>query len=265
MATDKPKEVSLLEILASAFAVLQKNWLLSIALPILGVAAGAVYYSTSSDLWESGLLAKTSLLTRQEGMFLATQLEKVKRIPGISPEQFKQVRKLDFEVQSEPEERGLDDRSVYLEVTAQVSSREVFPVLERVIMDILNSSPAVVRYREERNRYYDQLIAKIDEEIAAMDQVKEKVSLQSQATFLNPSLLYSQTVDLYREKVKLEIRKEEISKVHLIKGFDSLSFERKIPLPVLLISGFILGILLLIVVLFLNYFIDYVKNQDRLE
>lgn len=262
MVRDNTRETSLLEILAGFFVILRKNRALSIALPLMGLLAGVLYYARSSDLWESSILIKTSLLTPQEGEFLLAQIERAKVVPGLSADQQKQIKHVTYSLITETEGTGFDDRSIYLQATARVYQKEVFRVLENALVNLIETSPSVRRHRDGRKQYYDQLISKIDEEISAMAQVKSQVAREAQATYLNPSLLYTQTVDLFREKLSLQLKKQEIESIHLVKSFDSLSFDRKVPLLILMIVGIVAGMLLLSVVLFLKFFVSYFRGYQ---
>lgn len=257
MEKNEAEEIVLLDVLAGYFAALQRNLTLAISLPIIGAIVGISYFFTSSDVWESSVLIETSLLTPQEGEFLFSQLENVRLIPGLTKEQQKEIKKIKYKVLEEKTENRLNDQSVYLQATARVYNRKIFLVLQEALVELINTSPPVVRHRGERMLYYDHLITKIEEEISAMDSVKSQVSGQIQATYLNPSLLYAQTVDLFREKMSLQIKRDEIKTVHLVKEFDYLSFDRKPPFLTLAFGGLVVGLLLVTVVLFVKFFLAY--------
>ncbi len=263
MARSESDEINLMELLANWFRILRRNLLLSILVPLAGIIGGIVYHASASDVWESSIMIETSLMSAQEAEFLFDQLKKVRPLPGLTPDQQKKIRKLTFMVVPEHSQTSpLNEQSIYFKVTARVISKETFLILEKAVTDLINAAPPVVRHREERRLYYDEVIKRIETEINAMEKVKSHVSGQAQATFLNPSQLYSQTIDLFREKMSLEIRKKEIESVHLVKKFDSLSFEGKPSLPILIILGFMIGVVLLSMLLFLKQFYEFVNSEQ---
>lgn len=264
MAKNQSEEINLLELLANCYALLRKNVLMLIVVPMVGVLGGVIYHFSASDVWESSIMMETSLMTVQEAEFLFDQLKNVKPLPGLTEDQKKKVRKLTYKVLPEhAQPSSLSEQSVYVKITARVATKEIFPLIENALTVIVNESPAVVRHRTERGQFYDEMIKRIDTEISGMEEVKSQISAKSQAAFLNPSHLYSQTVDLFREKESLEMRKKEIETIHLAKKFDSLSFEGKPSLIVLVVLGFIAGSVLLAIALFLRFFYDYVNDQSN--
>lgn len=260
MVKHESEEVGLLDLFAGAFTTLKKNVTLAIAIPLVGIASGVYYYLSSSNSWESSILMETSLLSLQEAKFLFEQLEKSRLLPGLEEDQQQKVKMLSFEVFDQNEKvNSLNERTVYLQVTARVSEKEVFQPLQQALLNIVNTSSPVLRHRTERTSFYDKLISKIDEEINAMEKVKGQIPGETQATYLNPSLLYSQTVELFREKMTLEIRKEDVASVHLIKGFNTLTFDRKPSFIIPVAVGFVVGLLLLSIILFLKFFASYFR------
>ena len=262
MARTESDDIDLMELLANWFHILRKNLLLAIVVPLAGVIGGVIYHTSTSDVWESSIMMETSLMSVQEAEFLFDQLRNVKPLPGLTLDQQKKVRKLTFKVVPEHSQiSSLNEQSIYFKITARVVTKEMFPILEKALLDIVNAAPPVVRHRTERQLYYNEVIKRIETEIGAMEEVKSNVSGKTQATFLNPSQLYAQTVELFREKMSLEIRKKEIESVHLVKQFDTLSFEGKPSLPVLIILGFVLGVVMLSIAIFLRQFYEYVNRE----
>jgi hypothetical protein len=262
MVRPESEEVNLLDVLAAFFAALKRNYILSIAVPLIGIAVAVVIASGSRDMYESSLLLETSLLSESESTFLLEELEKFGIIPGLSVEEDKQVKSLKFKViknESNPA-YSLNEKSLYLQVTARVYKKEILPALEKAIIQFINTSAPVVRHRAERQKFYEGLIAKIEGEIRAMDEVKREINSKVQATYLDPSQLYAETITLYREKMTLEIKRDEIKQVHLIKGFDSLTIDRKPNLVLMAALGFIAGFVVLCFILFVQFFATYFKH-----
>ena len=262
MAKHEPAEVDLLEVLAAFYGSLRRNYILSILLPVLGAAIAIVVVNRVGSVYESSLLVETSLLSENESKFLFDQLDKLGVIPGLTPDQDKLVRHLKFNVMQNPRdpEKALNESSLYLQVTASVFDKSVFPALENAIVEFINTSQPVVRHRAERQKFYDELIKKIDEEIGAMNDIKKDINSSVQATYLDPSKLYVETITLFRDRMRFEVRRDEVGKVHLIKSFDDLSIDKR-PNNILTgIIGFLVGFLLLCFILFIKFFSSYFRR-----
>jgi hypothetical protein len=270
MSTLETEEVNLLDILAAFYAALKRNYILTFLLPLLGVGIALFYVNRARDIFESSLLIETSLLSENESQFLFDQLDRVGVIPGLSQEEDNNVNGFGFKVirgetTPTPIERGisLNEKTLYLQVTARVYDDAVFPALERSIVDFVDKSPSVQRHRAEREKFYGGMISTIEQEIAAMDQVKKEITTKIQATYLNPSELYSKTVELLKEKTLYEIKREEIKSVHLIKGFDTLAVTRKPKMWLAGLIGFAAGFAVLCLVLFIKFFARYFKLYQK--
>jgi hypothetical protein len=260
MAKSEIEEINLMDILASFVAALKRNIRLVLLFPLLGIMGAIGIAYSSRDLFESALLVETSLLSDNECRFLFNQLTKAGNVPGMSSEERKQLAGFRFNViKNDPEinDHSLNEKSLYLEVTARVYNQNVFPSLEKALVRFINESPSVVRNRIEREKFYHAMIKEIDSEIAAMALVKGEINSATQATYLNPSDLYSNTVDMYKEKIKFEIKLDQIKSVHLIKGFDTLTIDAKMNKVMVAIIGFAIGVLCLCLFLFLQFFLRY--------
>jgi hypothetical protein len=208
------------------------------------------------------------LLSENESKFLFEQLQKVGAIPGMKREQYQEIEGFEFKVTGNngPVLQGQNyfqvDRSVYLEVTARVFDKDVLPALEKSIVQFINESKPVVRHRAEREKFYGEVIAKINSEITAMDRLKNQVDKHEQATFLNPSDLYANAVTLLEKKAEYEIKRKEIQSIHLLKGFDSLTINAKLSLLKAGAIGFAVGFAVLCFLLFIKYFAYFFKRYE---
>jgi hypothetical protein len=260
MAKFDSEEVDLLDLLASFLAALKRNLIFTIGLPLIGVLIALAVSYKSRDLFESALLIETSLLSENECKFIFNQLNKVGTIPGLSGAERNQVAWFRFDMLKGPTAAqittDLKEESLFMEVTARVYNQEVFPSLEKAVVRIINENPSVVRHRIERERFYSEMIAKIEREIASMEEVKA-VPGNKVADYINPAELYAGSVKLYKEKILFEIRRDQIKSVQLIKGFDSLTIDAKQSKVVVAIIGFSIGFACLCLFLFMQFFIRY--------
>jgi hypothetical protein len=258
MAKSESEEVNLLDLFASFLAALKKNLVLSILMPVIGLVIALVVSYKSRDQFESSMLIETSLLPENECEFLFEQLNKVGTIPGLTVEERKQLAGFKFAIKNDAAttDNNLNETSLYLEVTARVYNQDLFPPLEKAVLKVVNENSSVVRRRNERDKFYGQLIQEIDKEINSMEKIKQDVG-NNIAHYINPSELYATTVNLYKEKLQYEIRRDQIKTVHLIKGFDSLTIDAKQNKIVVAIVGFAIGFAALCAFLFIQFFVRY--------
>lgn len=268
MEKSQSDEIDLLELAASFFASLKRNIWITVLFPLSGILLALIFSWQSNDLLESSILVETSLLTEKECKFLFDQLDKAGVVPRLTAEQDRKVVSFKFEVSKNdgPIINGknafLSNKSVFLQVSVKVSDVSVFPALEKALVEFINESGFVTRHRSERQKFYSDMIKRIDQEIALMDEVKSQVNSSTQATSLNPSDLYANTIRLYEDKIEYEIKLKEIEVVHLVKGFDSLTVDAKMIKLVVASIGFVIGFIILCIVLFLKFFVRYYRLYE---
>jgi hypothetical protein len=248
-------EIDLLELLAKGYRTLKKNILLFILCPAIGLAAGILVASFSEDKFSSSMMVSTNLLTENEAQFIFKELEKADSIPGLNASQFIDLLSLSFDV--EKNERIAEDKIVYLKITANVRDPKLFPALEKVLVNYLNNAEPVIRHRNQQETYYNDLIKKIDEEIAAMDEIKKQTNSREMATYVAPSDLFASSVDIYKLRAESELRLKEVQAVHLVKGFGSLIKDAKMSKTLAAIIGIVVGGLLAVVIVFIRFFNQY--------
>lgn len=264
-------EIYLLDLLAGFFRALKRNRLLSIMLPTAGLVAGLVMAYLAPVTYNSKLIVQTSLLSENECRFLVGALNRAKPLPGLSADESQAVNNFEVIVVKDPvqpeakDELKLIEKNLYMEITAHSSQPDVFLKLGESVVTFINSSPLVVRARDRRNRFYNEMIGRIEQEIGGMDEIKQQINSKSQQSLVDPSALYSRTVDLYREKTQYEMRREQIKTVHLIQGFTAVA-KNSNPTPVIAgAAGLVAGFLALCAVLFLRFFVGYYKTSGHSE
>jgi tetrahydromethanopterin S-methyltransferase subunit F len=242
-----------MELLARVYRAIKRNLLLFTVLPVTGVIFTLSLAYNSSDKFSSSMMITTDLLSEQEAKFIFDELEKADSIPGLSSEERKKLLGLNFEVaQGEQNDKS---KRVYLKVTAIVTDPTIFPSLEKTVVLYINSVDPVVRSRKDQELFYKQMIAKIDNEIAAMDQVKQKTD--AMASYVDPSELYAKTVELFRIRTESEIKLKNINTVHVAKGFGSLIKDARLSKMLAAAIGLALGFVIAILLLFIKFFNDY--------
>jgi hypothetical protein len=260
MSRPETEEINLVDLIARMIRTLRKNIHLTILFPAAGLIIGIAAFIASPPVYQSTLLIETSLLTENECNALLSQEQLISRIQGLSEEQRGSIRNISFKTirnVSDKVQVPLTEGSIYVAITVEIFNEGDLPNIEKAIVDFLNNSPAVVRHRNDRSQFYDQMISRIETELSRLEEVKKEVGGKTQATFLNPSDLYSSTVDLFKERTEYLIKREEIKSVHVIYGFD-VTTSAKRSLLVASAAGFSIGCIVLAAVLVVRYFSRYV-------
>jgi hypothetical protein len=251
-------EIDLMELLARVYRAIKHNLLIFTILPIAGMIFTISMAYNSDDKFSSSMMITTDLLSINEAKFIFDELEKADSIPGLSSEERENLFALNFDVE-QGEQQNDKAKTVNLKVTAIVKDPKTFPSLEKEIVQYLNSVDPVIRNRRDQQIYYKQMIEKIDSEIAFMDQIKKQTDSKSMASYVDPSDLYAKTVDLFKIRTESEIKLNNIQSVHVAKGFGSLIKDAKTPKLIVAIVGFVGGLVIATLLLFIKFFNDYNK------
>jgi hypothetical protein len=250
-------EIDLLELIAKSFNVLRENLILTILFPLVGLGIALALSSRNKVTIQSEMLIETKLLREQECEFLFKQVGKSGGIPGITPEVEPHLVSLGYEVTGSETSTPLE-KTVYLKINATVSDKAVFPSLEKIIINFINESEPVVRNRKEKEKFYSSMISKIDAEIQAMETLQSRVA-NAPVTYLDPSELYEAGVKIFKERMECESKLEDIKTIHVIKGFDTLTYNSQLSDSVVGFIGFVIGFMVLAIILFIKFFVQYYR------
>jgi hypothetical protein len=261
------QEVDLLEVLAKFYSYLRENILLTILFPLAGAIIGFSVFATTADKVESSMMVVTNLLTHPECDFLLSELEKADTLQGVSPEQRAGLVFISHEIIPDPDFKGVKDPqnapNVHIKITIQVLRHELLSVFEQSIITYLEASRPAIRKKYEFNKFYTEMIAGIDRELASLQQLKVQSDPKSLANSFHPSDLYVQTVNLTEKRVSYELRLKNSNIFQLVQGFDALSRSTKLSVIAYILVGLGMGIAVLLPVLFMNYFWRYYKGYRQ--
>jgi len=270
MEKNRPdQEIDLLELLAKFFSALRKNVILTIACPLLGIALAVLIAKIKKESTHAEMMIVTDLLTEGEAKFLTEQLSSADTVPGINEQQRRNIGNLKYEV-IKGEFPIITDKTtligkvpVYIQIKAETSDKKVLPVLQNVLVNYINGAEPVIKERRERKAFYINMIQKIDLELAAIEEVKKNIDSRTQATYLNPSELFSETVTLYDRKLNYQRGLKEIESIQIVKGFGSLSKGAGFPMTYYIVFGVFGGIIILSILMFIGYFANYYRNFEK--
>lgn len=261
------QEVDLLEVLARFYSYLRENIFLTILFPLAGAVIGFYVSANAEDNVESSMMVVTNLLTHPECDFLLTELQKADTFQGVSPEQRAGLVFISHEIIPDPDFKGLKDPqsapNVHIKITIRVRRHELLRVFEQFIITYLEASRPAIRKKYEFNKFYTEMIAGIDVELAALQQLKAHTGPKAFATFLDPSALYIETVNLTEKRVSYELRLKNSNIFQLVQGFDALSRTTGLSTTSYILAGFVIGVAALLPVLFIKYFWGYYKGYRQ--
>lgn len=271
---DKPQdEIDLIELLARFIRLLKRNLVLISACVVLSLGLATWVGLTAPKVYESRMMIYSSILTESYCDQLAMNLSALIKDKSyellaerlkISRAQASQLR----EVQIEGALEGVVDEAerLFIVVVVRTLDNAVLPDLQAGIIQYISQKDFVKVRTEEKKRYYQELIAKVGEEIEKLEAVKQSITSgdyrpATGMVMVNPSDVYAQTVSLFESKLALEERLHLVNSVQLVEGFSPLQRHVSPKLSLLLPAGLVSGLLLAFLILGLRYVISLARQD----
>lgn len=263
---DKPRdEIDLIELLARFVRLLKKNFALIAICVVICVGLAVWIRFASPKIYESRMMVYSDILTESYCDQLARNLSSLIKDSNyelladrlsLSPEQASKLHEVRIEGALEgavPEEA----RS-FIVVVVRILDNAVLPDLQAGIIEYLSQNDFVKTRTEEKKRYYQELIARIGEEIEKLEVAKQRITSgdfgrAAGTVMMNPSEIYAQTVTLVETKLSMEEKLHLVNSVQLVEGFSPLNRHVSPRLSILLPAGLVSGFLLAFLIMGLRY------------
>jgi hypothetical protein len=260
------QEIDLLKLLAKTYNIVKRNIILVIVCPGLGLLLGLLFVQfsnravpSSAPVAQASLMISSDLLSESEANFLCNYLVSSDSLPGLSKKQRESLTDLSYEVRKE---QARDRLLVFIKISATIKDPQVLNPLQKGILTYFNDSEPVARQRYLKEKLYKAMIEKLDKEIAGLEEIKKGINLKTPNIIFDA---YSQSVNLYERRINYQNALES-NNVSIVKGFNftltTPETSAKSKLPYLLL-GFLSGIVLLAIILFLKFFSAYYKEFEK--
>jgi hypothetical protein len=260
-------EIDLMELLADAYYVIKRNFILFLVLPVAGAIIAVTNSYRGPDRYSSSMMVSTDLIGEKEAEFIARELGAADSMPGLTRLDRQKLLSLGFAVDSKIEKaitnKGMvaDREVVFLTITAQVTDPSIFPSLETSVVRFVNSIDAIEQPRKRQEFLHRQVITKIDSELVILKGIHENADSKTMAGYMNPGDLFEKTLEIYENRAEREARLQYLSSVTLVKGFSSLAKSANLSSKFAGAVGAGVGLLLFAFIVFVRYFIGYVNSR----
>ena len=274
MNNNPQEEIDLVSLLARFVKLLRRN--AALILICVGITLGLSLWIglTRHKVYESRMMIYSSILTESYCDQLARNLQSLIRDRnlkligerlGLSQDQAALLR--DVEIEGGLEGTVDEADKLFLVVTVRVFSNTILPDLQDGIVRYIGQNDFAKVRTEEKRRFYNELIAKVDEEIQKLEGVKQKISdgayrSSNGVVMMNPSDPYTATVALFRDKLAYEELLRLVNSVQVVEGFSALNRHVSPKLSLLLPAGLLAGLILAFLILGLRYVIS-LSRQDE--
>jgi hypothetical protein len=268
-------EIDLLDLLLKGINVIRANLGLLVFLTLLGAAVGLLKYYTARKVFENKMVISSGILTRSYGKVLFDKLnrrmgesdtEAVARDLKISKETLRSIKKIQIEDLAEEDVAKESDRFI---VTVETYNQNSLPEIQKGLVYYLENNEFVKIRVEQNKNSLRQTLAKLDQEIAVLEEFKNRLFkgdfFQSNRgnVMFDPTVVNSKILELTKEKINLQNALELANSVQVIEGFTPFEKPAKPRLLYSLIIGTFTGFFLAGLVIVFKSVRKLVKMADE--
>ena len=262
----RDREIDLLKLLVKVIDFVWSNLFLTIFLPVAGALVGWGFSHILENRSESEMMLVTQHLTEPQCEFLLAQLEKTDSFPELTEDQRGGLIKLQHKVISEPRSYSFfsppGPYKTHVEITLGVKHLGLRKPFENSIIKYLETSQPAIKKKEELAEFYQIMIAELDQELLALQELKKQILTQ---TKLGDDVveLYTRSVELKEKKIRFEQEAKSIEIFQIVKGFDGMNKPKKASPMQFSLLGAGAGFALLVFLSFLKFFAEYYRNYHQ--
>lgn len=248
-------EVDLMELFLRFIITIRQNFWLIVLFFVIGSIIGFAYYSSSQKVYRSNLVISSDILTNSYSEALIENINRHRReqnfsaitnLLRVSEDVARKLRYLEVDKLG-----AIDDlqESEKFGITAEILDVQILPELQQGLLHYLSNNDYVKVRVEQRKKFHDELIAKVEEEIKDMETFKQRImngsffeSVKGNVMF-DPTDVNAKIIELTKEKLTLENNRAVISSVQVIEGFSQFGAPTSPKLAVAIASGSTLGLI----------------------
>lgn len=235
MKETRTDEIDLMDILLRFVRVIRDNFVLIVIFFVVGTALGFGYYYSSRKIFENKMIVSSSILTESYSKKLVDNINQylaegnhhaLTSHLGISENTASNLNSIRIEspYQNEAEVSKEEDRK-YFVITVAVYSQDILDDLQKGLINYFENNEYVKIRVNQKKAYRQQLIAKLDQELADLETLK--ISIYNGKFFQNakgnmmfdPTMVNTKIFELTRERITLQNELELVNSVQLMEGF----------------------------------------------
>ncbi len=256
--TNPTDEIDLFELLAKAVIIIKNNIVFMVASFLLGSALGLAYYQFSPNIFESKMLISSDILTESYSKSLIDNLDKLikeNNVHALSeklslpPERASKIAGIEIKSAMEKPGGTPEKERIYLSVEAKTMDNSIWPQLQRGIIDYLQGNEFVKIRVEQKRKFNNKIIEKIDLELTDLEKLKDRITegsltqhTKENLILIDPTTVHSKIIDLNKERIDLQNSLEIVNSVQVVEGFTVFNKPTSPKLSLSLIAGFSFGV-----------------------
>ncbi len=272
-------EIDLGELLLKFTKIVLRHRILIIILCLIGMGSGFLYFKMKSPVFESSMMLQSDILTEAYSETLADNLKKLidegnnrllatkLSIDPVQASQLVDIKVESVEGSSSPE--GSVKNFIFL-ITIETKDNSILPALEEGIVQFLKNNDFVKKRVTLKQNRYQALVDQLKSETRELDSLKKLVNegiiynnKGGNLVLLDPSNIYEQALESYKEELAYQENLELIESIQLIEGFTPFNRPIRPKFIISLAGGLGIGLLVSVMIIFLMETRRYLKSIDK--
>jgi hypothetical protein len=260
MEKELDEEIDLLDLAVKAIRFIRNHFLFILIWAVIGLSVSLLYRFLSPPVYESRMILSSNVLTDSYSKVITKSLKNLLyeknysslgTLLSITEEEAKDLKAFDIDAEKiekdkEKEIESGKDETIFI-VTIITKRSETLPTLQAGIIRLLqNNEFSTIRVRQ-RKEFYKSVVDKIGTEINSLDSVKRSLFFGSshpkgsETLFVDASNIYTQLINLYKERLYYKNALEVSDSIQLVEGFIVSKRPPQTRLLMLLIYGLLGG------------------------
>jgi hypothetical protein len=227
-------EIDLLELFAKVIFLVRSNIKIIVVAFIVGTLLGLGYYQWVPKVYESKMILLSDILTSSYSERITESLNRLitEQNTTILSERLKmseadasKIAKIEIESVKQELTKDEKENEIFI-VTVKVLNKEILPKLQENIIEYLRNNEFVKIRVENRKKYTSQVIAKIDEQLEGLEELKSKITKgqfvlggKENLVLLDPTTVHAKILELSKERTTLQNSLLTINSIQLVEGF----------------------------------------------
>ncbi len=226
-------EIDLVELLVKIVLLLKRNLLQIIIFFLVGTGLGYVYASLAPKVYESKMLISSEILTEsysEKSFETLSNLIKEQNYTELASKIYiteaeaESLSKLEIESALKDKPQKEDEKKIFL-ITVELIDQSILTKLQAGIIKYFQENEFVKLRVDAKRKMYNEVIKKIDEEIASLEEFKDEISDGSFFNrskgdiYFDPTNVNSRIIGLIQERETLVERLTLVNSVEVVEGF----------------------------------------------
>ncbi|MBS1491193.1 MAG: hypothetical protein JSS93_11750 [Bacteroidetes bacterium] len=225
--------IDLKEVVANGVRFVQNHYRLFLIWILIGLTLGTTVFILLPKVYESKMVITSDILTKahvKEMNETLTHLIDEGNTPelalrlALSEEEVSAIKAINIK-NLNPDKGEPQAKSNLFSVLVYTYNKEILPKLQKGVTQYFNNNEFVKIRVRQRKEMYQQLINKIATEINSLDSLKRRLlngsaaSSKNEMLLVDPSKIYSEIINLHKERLTYKNNLELAESVQVVEGF----------------------------------------------